>query len=294
MKNNSRDLLTIFLGLIALGLSCFAAEAPCGIDGEAERILALAKSELGVYSAVITPFVKQILDFGGMEIVSADATFDRLSTQAKRDGYDLRNVVSNLKNFNRLVVGCKEYPEYLKKQKTQKERVAKERELKRQAELARLKQQEEEERLAKLESERLEREREAQRQLELEKERKRNEEERTARLAAEFQNKVDQKAASLREGNIVQVPGTGNMNFLIDPDYRGLVGVLTKLVVSGDRYILTLRSLRDLRTTGDSIDPVDLFVKAVKKRKTYEITFSKEDLLNLKILAVTEKQYLKR
>ncbi|MCJ7487219.1 MAG: hypothetical protein MUQ25_13800, partial [Candidatus Aminicenantes bacterium] len=264
MKNNPRNLLNIFLGLLALGLSCFAAEAPCGIDREAERILALAKTELGVYSAVVTPYVKQILDSGGMEIVSADASFDRLSTQAKRDGYDLRNVVSNLKNFNRLVVGCKEYPEYLKKQKTEKERVAKERELKRQADLARLKQQEDEERLAKLESERLEREREVQRQLELKNERKRQEEERAARIAVEFQNKVDQMAASLHEGNVIQLPSNLSQDSQKGTSYRGKVGIFSKLLISGNQYIITLKDLRDLRDTGDDLDRL---IRAVKKRK---------------------------
>jgi hypothetical protein len=285
-----KRLLVIF-GLMVIRLSSPAAEAPCGVDKEAERILALAKIELGVYSAVITPHVTKIRETGGMDVATADAMFDRLVTQARKDSYDLRNIVSQLKAFNRLVVGCKEYPEYLKRLQAEKERAARAREAKRQADLVLQKQKEEEERVAKLEAERLEREREAQRQIELENERKRQEEERAARLASEFQKKVDEMASALSPGTVIRIPANVNYDSLINAADRGRVGVFSKLVVSGDRYIVTIKDLRDLRDKGDDLD---LLIRAVKKRKGYDITFIKKDFVNIKVLALTEKGYFQR
>lgn len=286
---STRRLLMAFICLLALGLPSSAAEAPCGIDREAERINALVKSEVGVYGGVVTPYIKQILESGGIEAASADALFDKLAKQAKQDGYDLRNIVSNLKNFNRLVLSCKEYPDYLKRQKTERERAAKEREQKRQAELARQKQLEDQERLARLENERLEREKEAQRQLELENERKGQEEERLKRIEAEFQAQVDQKAASLSKGVVVRIPSS--VGSLTDPAYRGRIGVFDKLIISGDQHTVTIRDLRDLKNTGDDLDWV---IRAVKKRKQYDIVLSKRDFIKIEILARTEKQYFGR
>jgi hypothetical protein len=283
--------LLVIFGLMVIRLSSPAAEAPCGVDKEAARILALAKSELGVYSAVITPHVAKIREKGGMDVATADAMFDRLAAQAKKDGYDLRNIVSELKTFNRLVVGCKEYPEYLKRLQAEKERAARAREAKRQADLALQKQKEEEERVAKLEAERLEREREAQRRIELENERRKQEEERAARLASEFQKKVEEMASALSPGMVIRIPPNVNNDSLINVADRGRVGVFSKLVVSGDRYIVTIKDLRDLRDKGDDLD---LLIRAVKKRKGYDITFIKKDFVNIKVLAATEKGYSQR
>jgi hypothetical protein len=290
-RGNMKKLCIIFFCFYGFGLTCFAAEAPCGIDKEAERIITLAKSELGIYSGVVTPFVNRILDSGGMDIAPADAMLDQLTVQAKKDGYNLVNVVANLKKFNRLVVNCKEYPEYVKRKKGERELAAKEKELKRQANLARLKEKEEEERLAKIENERLEKEKEIQNQIDLENEKKRQEEERIARIEEEFQNKVNQKAASLYEGYILKVPSALSYNSLTDPSYRGMVGMFSKLLISGNQYIVTLKELKDLNY---KVITADLLFNVIKKRKKYNVVFSREDFINIEMLARTEEEYLNR
>lgn len=278
----------VAFGIFALRLFCVAIEVPCGIDKEADRLIVKAKNELGVYSATVVPHITKIRDSGGMDVATADATFDKLAAQARKDGYDLRSIVAELKTFNRLVVECKDYPAYLKKLKDDRERAAKAREEKKQAELSLQKQKEEEERLARLEVERLEREREAQRRIELENERERQEAERMARLAVELEKEVEQMVASLSKGMVIRIPSDISPGSLISTSDRGNIYVLSNLVASGEHYVVTIKELRDLSDTGDTLDQL---IRVVKKRKSHDITFTKQDFIKIRVLAQTERSY---
>lgn len=286
-----KKLSVVLLFVFGVSLLSFSAEAPCGVEKEAERIVALAKSELGIYSGVISPFVFRILDTGGMNAASADSTFDQLAVQAKKDGYNLGNVVANLKKLNRLVLGCREYPEYLKNRKADKELAAKELALKRQARLTALKRQQEEERLAEIEREKAEEERVIQEQIALENERKRQEEEKLEQVRREYQNRLDLKAASLYEGYIVKIPSMLSPGSPTDPSFRGMIGLLSTLTNLGDRYIITLKEMKNVDL---QLITAETLFKAIKKRKKYEITLSGDDLLNLEIVARSEKEYFNR
>jgi hypothetical protein len=97
--------------------------------------------------------------------------------------------------------------------------------------------------------------------------------------------------ASLHEGNVIQLPSNLSLVSQKGPSFRGNVGIFSKLLISGNQYIVTLKDLRDLRDTGDDLDRL---IRAVKKRKQYEIIFSKVNFINIKILAGTEKEYRNR
>lgn len=287
-------LTAIILGLAAVGCLAMSAEVPCGIAGEADRIVSQAKSELGIYSAVIVPYVTKIRENGAMDIAAADAEFDKLASQARKDGYDIKTFVAQLKAFNRRVAECREYPAYLKQVQAEKERAAKAREAKRQADLALQKQKEEEERLAKIEAERIEREREAQRLIDQENERKRLEAERKAREAAEYQARLDKKVAELTEGCVVRIPQRVGSYSSVDSGLLGQAKVFTALQISGDRYVIEVKDIREVSDTSQSIDPVDVIFKAVKKRKKSIISLSKDDFLKMSVLAANEKIYRRR
>lgn len=287
-------LTAVFLGLAAIVSLAGAAEVPCGIADEADRITARAKSELGLYSAVIIPHVTKIRENGARDIAAADAEFDKLAAQARKDGYDIKDLVAQLKAFNRHVAECKEYPAYLKQVQAEKERAAKAREAKKQADLVLQKQKEEEERLARIEAERLEREREAQRLIDQENARKQQEAERKAREAAEYQSRLDQKAAELAEGCVIRIPPRVSYSSSVESGLLGQAKVFTAVQMSGDRYVLELKDIREVSDTSQSIDPVDVIFKAVKKRKKYVITLAKEDFLKISVLAANEKIYRRR
>lgn len=283
-----KSFLVLLSFVLLVGMPSFSAEAPCGIDREAGALISLAKSELGVYSAVVTPFVSQILEQGGMEVASADAKFDQLAIQAKNDGYKLDNIVAGLKKFNRLVVNCKEYPEHMNRKKEEKEFAAKQSEFKRQAKLAAMQKQREEERLAAIEKEKEEQEKAIQEQIKLENERKKQEEERQEQIKLEYQNRLDLKLASLSKGCIIKIPNELSTASQADSSFRGMTGLFSGLSILNDQYIITLKEMKDLDLQQITADTL---FKAIKKRKKYNIALSSDDFLNLEIVARNEKEF---